>query len=57
MMVRFFGLLVLCAIATLTGCSRSSSNVIDGADQAAIDAYEAQVKENDKALSEYKEID
>ena len=44
-------LLTLCA-----GCSRQTGNVVESADQAAIDAYEAQKAENDKALKEYKEI-
>jgi len=53
--MRFcFYTFVLASFVSVLGCSDSgSSSIIEDADQAAIDAYDAQVAENDAALGGY----
>ncbi len=56
-MNRLFMLLLLFTVASISGCGRSdSSNIMDAADQKAIDDYDAQVEKNDAALGNYKDI-
>ena len=57
-MSRLFSLAFIVAALTVTGCSSSdSTNILDDADQAAIDAYDAQAAENEKALNGYDGVD
>jgi PBP1b-binding outer membrane lipoprotein LpoB len=49
---------ILFAAFLVVGCSSSEpSNMVKDADQAAIDAYDAQIAENDKAVGDYSEKD
>lgn len=56
-MFRLMSAFLALQCALIMGCSQSgNSNIMDGADQAAIDAYDAQVKANEEAMGGYKEI-
>lgn len=42
---------------SVAGCSKpGSTNVMENEDQAAIDAYDAQVAKDDAAMGNYKDI-
>ncbi|TWT59231.1 hypothetical protein [Allorhodopirellula solitaria] len=57
-MNRLLVLLLISGIVSVSGCGRSnSSNIMDSADQEAIDAYDAQAEKDAAALGDYKEID
>lgn len=56
-MIRVLSLLAVVLAVALGGCSSSdSTNIMENADQAAIDAYDAQAAENDKALGGYSDL-
>tara|TARA_A100001391_G_C5034292_1_gene269204 strand:- start:878 stop:1051 length:174 start_codon:yes stop_codon:yes gene_type:complete len=56
-MNRLFLLVLLLGLASFPGCGRSgSSNIMDSADQEAIDSYDAQAEKDAAALGDYKEI-
>ncbi|WP_160168431.1 hypothetical protein [Novipirellula maiorica] len=57
-MSRLFSLALLVAALTVTGCSSSdSTNILEDADQAAIDAYDAQAAANEAALNGYDGVE
>lgn len=56
-MIRFFSLSAIVLALLVTGCSSSdSTNIMESADQAAIDAYDAQVAADEAARSGAKDI-
>lgn len=56
-MTRFFSLSAIVLALLVTGCSSSdSTNIMESADQAAIDAYDAQVAADEAARSGAKDI-
>ncbi|MGV3484760.1 MAG: hypothetical protein ACO1RT_10110 [Planctomycetaceae bacterium] len=58
MMIRELSWFAVVLAVVVSGCSSAdSTNIMENADQAAIDAYDAQVAEDDKALGGYKEIE
>ncbi|GAA5509459.1 hypothetical protein Rcae01_04958 [Novipirellula caenicola] len=57
-MSRIFSFAILVAALAITGCSSSdSTNILEDADQAAIDAYDAQAAENEKMLNGYEGVE
>ncbi len=55
-MNRLFYLASFAFILVCTGCSKpATSNVAESADQAAIDAYNAQVAADEAAMESYEE--
>ena len=57
-MSRLFSLAFIIAALAVLGCSSSdSTNILEDADQAAIDAYDAQAAENEKALNGYEGVE
>ncbi|WP_286763176.1 MULTISPECIES: hypothetical protein [Rhodopirellula] len=53
-MIRFFCGMCLILLLAMPGCSSGeSTNVLEDADQAKIDAYNAQAEEDAKALGDY----
>ncbi|GAA4455146.1 hypothetical protein [Novipirellula rosea] len=57
-MSRLFSLAFIIAALAVPGCSSSdSTNILEDADQAAIDAYDAQAAENEKALNGYEGVE
>lgn len=57
-MNRLLILIFLVGISTTFGCGRSnSSNIMDSADQKAIDDYDAEMEKQAEALKGYTETD
>ncbi|WP_372715803.1 hypothetical protein [Novipirellula sp.] len=57
-MNRLFSLALIVAALAVTGCpSSKSTNILEDANQAAIDAYDAQVAADEKALNDYKGVE
>lgn len=57
-MIRLFSLFAVVIAVVVSGCSSpESTNIMENADQAAIDAYDAQAAENDKALGGYNDVE
>jgi len=57
-MSRLFSLAFIVAAISVTGCpSSESTNILEDANQAAIDAYDAQVAADEKALNDYEGVE
>ncbi len=56
-MTRLLWIASLAMMFSVAGCSKpGSTNVMENEDQAAIDAYDAQVAKDDAAMGNYKDI-
>jgi hypothetical protein len=55
-MLRLFSLASLVFVMAVVGCSKpATTNIVDNADQAAIDAYNATIAAEEAAAADYKE--